>query len=134
MNEFALIADLAIIWCAALIAGYICIAAKQPVMAGYMLAGIAIGPHGLKLINQVEQIKVISEFGVAMLLFALGGRRCCPAGGVRVRDAAVNKLDGITVKIGLGETIAQHRVAGTAMFLDWLHATSLAFMREVAND
>lgn len=72
MNEFALIADLAIIWCAALIAGYICIAAKQPVMAGYMLAGIAIGPHGLKLINQVEQIKVISEFGVAMLLFALG--------------------------------------------------------------
>ncbi|MBI2810069.1 MAG: cation:proton antiporter [Candidatus Melainabacteria bacterium] len=72
MNEFALIADLAIIWCAALIAGYLCIAAKQPVMAGYMLAGIAIGPHGLKLINQVDQIKVISEFGVAMLLFALG--------------------------------------------------------------
>ncbi len=72
MNEFALIADLAIIWCAALIAGYVCIAAKQPVMAGYMLAGIAIGPHGLKLINQVDQIKVISEFGVAMLLFALG--------------------------------------------------------------
>jgi CPA2 family monovalent cation:H+ antiporter-2 len=72
MNEFALIADLAIIWCAALIAGYLCIAAKQPVMAGYMLAGIAIGPHGLRLINQVDQIKVISEFGVAMLLFALG--------------------------------------------------------------
>lgn len=72
MNEFALIADLAIIWCAALIAGCLCIAAKQPVMAGYMLAGIAIGPHGLKLINQVDQIKVISEFGVAMLLFALG--------------------------------------------------------------
>lgn len=72
MEEFKLIADMAIIWCAALIAGYVCIAAKQPVMAGYMLAGIAIGPHGLKLINQVEQIKVISEFGVAMLLFALG--------------------------------------------------------------
>lgn len=72
MNEFKLIADLAIMWCAALVAGYICIAAKQPVMAGYMLAGIAIGPHGLKLINQDEQIKLISEFGVAMLLFALG--------------------------------------------------------------
>jgi CPA2 family monovalent cation:H+ antiporter-2 len=72
MKEFTLIADLAIIWCAALIAGYVCIRAKQPVMAGYMVAGIAIGPHGFKLINQIEQIKVISEFGVAMLLFALG--------------------------------------------------------------
>ncbi|MFN8554830.1 MAG: cation:proton antiporter [Candidatus Obscuribacterales bacterium] len=72
MEEFTLIADLAIIWSAALIAGYICIKAKQPAMAGYMLVGIAIGPHGLKLINQMDQIKVISEFGVAMLLFALG--------------------------------------------------------------
>ncbi|HEY9730879.1 MAG TPA: cation:proton antiporter [Drouetiella sp.] len=72
MEHFALIADLAIIWSAALVAGYLCIAAKQPVMAGYMLAGVAIGPHGLGLINQLDQIKVISEFGVAMLLFALG--------------------------------------------------------------
>ena len=72
MEEFTLIADLAIIWSAALIAGYICIKAKQPAMTGYMLVGIAIGPHGLKLISQMDQIKVISEFGVAMLLFALG--------------------------------------------------------------
>ncbi len=72
MENFTLIADLAIIWFAALIAGGICIKAKQPVMAGYMVAGIVIGPHGLKLINQIDQIKVISEFGVAMLLFALG--------------------------------------------------------------
>ncbi|HEY9678475.1 MAG TPA: cation:proton antiporter [Drouetiella sp.] len=72
MNEYALIADLAVIWFAALVSGYICIALKQPVMAGYMIAGIAIGPHELRLINQTEQIQVISEFGVAMLLFALG--------------------------------------------------------------
>ncbi|MBS1996677.1 MAG: cation:proton antiporter [Cyanobacteria bacterium SZAS LIN-2] len=72
MNEFALIRDLALIWTVALIAGYACIRLKQPVIAGYMLAGVIIGPHTLKLITQPDQIRMLSEFGVAMLLFALG--------------------------------------------------------------
>jgi CPA2 family monovalent cation:H+ antiporter-2 len=72
MNEFALISDLTLIWLVALITGYVCIRIRQPVVAGYMLAGVAVGPHGLKLISQPEQIKVLADFGVAILLFALG--------------------------------------------------------------
>ncbi|MBY0357882.1 MAG: cation:proton antiporter [Candidatus Obscuribacterales bacterium] len=72
MHDFALIKDLALIWTIALITGQICVKFKQPVIAGYMLAGIAIGPHGLKLISQMDQIQVLAEFGVAMLLFTLG--------------------------------------------------------------
>jgi len=72
MGEYNLIKDLALIWCVALIVGQICLMLRQPVIAGYMLAGIAIGPHGLKLVSHVDQITVIAEFGVAMLLFTLG--------------------------------------------------------------
>ncbi len=39
---------------------------------GYLLAGIAIGPWGLRLINQVEDILHFSEFGVVLLLFLIG--------------------------------------------------------------
>ncbi|CAN5183891.1 glutathione-regulated potassium-efflux system protein KefC [soil metagenome] len=39
---------------------------------GYLLAGIAIGPWGLKLINEVEDILHFSEFGVVLLLFVIG--------------------------------------------------------------
>jgi len=39
---------------------------------GYLLAGIAIGPWGLGLISQVEDILHISEFGVVLLLFLIG--------------------------------------------------------------
>lgn len=39
---------------------------------GYLLAGIAIGPWGLALISQVEDILHISEFGVVLLLFLIG--------------------------------------------------------------
>jgi glutathione-regulated potassium-efflux system ancillary protein KefC len=39
---------------------------------GYLFAGIAIGPWGLRLITQVEDILHFSEFGVALLLFLIG--------------------------------------------------------------
>ena len=39
---------------------------------GYLLAGIAIGPWGLGLINNVEDILHFSEFGVVLLLFLIG--------------------------------------------------------------
>lgn len=39
---------------------------------GYLLAGMAIGPWGLRLITQVEDILHFSEFGVVLLLFLIG--------------------------------------------------------------
>jgi CPA2 family monovalent cation:H+ antiporter-2 len=72
MSELAIIRDLAIIWAAALVVGYICVRLKQPIIAGYIVAGIVIGPHCLKLISHSEQVSVLAEFGVALLLFALG--------------------------------------------------------------
>ena len=39
---------------------------------GYLLAGIAIGPWGLRLISEVETILHFSEFGVVLLLFLIG--------------------------------------------------------------
>ena len=39
---------------------------------GYLLAGMAIGPWGLRLITQVDDILHFSEFGVVLLLFLIG--------------------------------------------------------------
>jgi glutathione-regulated potassium-efflux system protein KefB len=39
---------------------------------GYLVAGIAIGPWGLKLVSQPETILGFAEFGVVMLLFLVG--------------------------------------------------------------
>lgn len=39
---------------------------------GYLIAGIGIGPWGLKLINDPEAILHFSEFGVVLLLFLIG--------------------------------------------------------------
>lgn len=39
---------------------------------GYLLAGVAIGPSGLRLVNDVSQIADIASLGVVMLLFLIG--------------------------------------------------------------
>ncbi|MBB6431119.1 monovalent cation:proton antiporter-2 (CPA2) family protein [Algisphaera agarilytica] len=39
---------------------------------GYLVAGIAIGPFGLALIHDIEEVMHITEFGVVMMLFLVG--------------------------------------------------------------
>ena len=39
---------------------------------GYLVAGIAIGPWGLKLVTNVQDILAFAEFGVVLMLFLVG--------------------------------------------------------------
>ncbi len=41
-------------------------------VAGYLLAGIAIGPWGLQLVHESQAIGAFAELGVVMLLFVIG--------------------------------------------------------------
>src|ERR1043165_8799424 len=47
---------------------------KQPVVLGYILAGVIIGPHTppSPLIHDNETINILAELGVILLMFALG--------------------------------------------------------------
>jgi len=67
-----LLFDLAAIIIAGTILAYIARYFKQPLLVAYLIAGIVIGPLGLKLISDYPTISALSEFGVALLLFAVG--------------------------------------------------------------
>jgi len=45
---------------------------KFPSIIGFLITGIIIGPHGLKLINETADIQLMAEIGVAFLLFTIG--------------------------------------------------------------
>ena len=65
--------DFVIIIVAALVGGLIAQKLRQPLILGYILAGIAIGPYtGGVTVSDVHQIELLAEIGVALLLFALG--------------------------------------------------------------
>ena len=66
-------ADLSIIVVAGLIGGIIAQQLKQPLILGYILAGVLVGPYtGVVPITEVHNIELLAEIGVALLLFALG--------------------------------------------------------------
>ncbi len=66
------ILDLTIVLGASAVGGFIANRLRQPVLLGYLVCGLAIGPYGLELIDQIEEIKSLAEIGVIFLLFALG--------------------------------------------------------------
>ena len=45
---------------------------KLPSIAGFILAGIFVGPQGLGLIKDIHQVEILAEIGVALLLFGIG--------------------------------------------------------------
>jgi CPA2 family monovalent cation:H+ antiporter-2 len=66
-------ADISIIVVAGLIGGLIAQQFKQPLLLGYILAGVAVGPYtGGVTVTEVHDIELLAEIGVALLLFAVG--------------------------------------------------------------
>ena len=43
-----------------------------PPLVGFLFAGVLVGPNGLGLISATEEVEVLSELGVALLLFEVG--------------------------------------------------------------
>ncbi|WP_377475501.1 MAG: cation:proton antiporter [Microcoleus anatoxicus] len=71
-EDFRLIVDLVLVLAAAAAGGLFASLLRQPVILGYLLGGIVVGPAGLGLIKELIQVETLAEFGVAFLLFALG--------------------------------------------------------------
>ena len=66
-------ADIITIVVAALIGALIAQKLKQPLILGYIAAGIVVGPYtGGITITDSHEIELLAEIGVALLLFALG--------------------------------------------------------------
>jgi CPA2 family monovalent cation:H+ antiporter-2 len=72
MEEVALITSLAIVLGVALAAGVAARVLKLPVILGYLVSGIVIGPFGLGLVPEVEEVETLATIGVVLLMFTLG--------------------------------------------------------------
>jgi Kef-type K+ transport system membrane component KefB len=77
--QHGLVTDIAICIIAAWVVAVVSQVARQPLLLAYLLAGFAVGPHGLRLgadgshlVTSPENIQTISEIGLALLLFMIG--------------------------------------------------------------
>jgi CPA2 family monovalent cation:H+ antiporter-2 len=72
MGELSLLVDMAIVLVAALVGGLVARRLRLPIIVGYLLAGVAIGPYSLRLVHDVGNVEILATIGVVLLMFTLG--------------------------------------------------------------
>lgn len=108
-----LILDLALILGAAAVVTLLFKKLKQPVVLGYILAGLLVGPHFhlFPTVVELESIRTWADIGVIFLLFSLGlefsFKKLLKVGG----SALIMAITGISMTMLLGYTLGK--------FLGW---------------
>ena len=112
--------QLALVLVVAFVFSYISKAFKQPLIIGYIVAGIVLSPFIIKLGASTDIIKTLSEFGVAFLLFIVGLHMNVKS----IKEVGLNSL-----LIGLGQMILTFALGFAVSF--WaihLDATSSVYI------
>jgi CPA2 family monovalent cation:H+ antiporter-2/glutathione-regulated potassium-efflux system protein KefB len=77
-------------------------------IVGYLVAGVLIGPDGLRLVTDVAQIAGVAELGVVMLLFLIG---------LELRPHRLWVLRKAVFGLGLGQVVPSALLLAAAMTL-----------------
>ena len=117
MRDLSVLRDLAIIIGLAIPIVALAHRVRVPPLVGFLLVGVVIGPHGVALIPEPEEVSALSEIGVVLLLFAIGlelslsdvvrrGRAVMVTGGAQMAGMlGVATLLGMATGAPLGRTL-----------------------------
>ncbi len=120
--------DLVIIVIAALIGGVIAHKLRQPLILGYIFAGVVVGPHtGGVTVSEVHNIELLAEIGVALLLFALGLEFSLR----KLKPVRAVALAGTPLQMIL--TIAYGYLIGRWTGLDWISSVWLGALISLSS-
>jgi len=100
---------------------------KLSAVLGYLAAGVVIGPWGLGLFKDVENILHFAEFGVVLLLFVIGLE--LQPSRLRVMRRAVFGGGGLQVTV----TTAVLAAAASALGMPWPAALVIAFSLSLSS-
>ncbi len=126
MDAFRLLQDLAAVLLAAITCGALFYRLKQPVIIGYLIGGLLVGPYALGFVSDVHTIEMFAEIGVALLMFALGVefslKELKPVYKVAVIGGALQILLAIALSGGVGSLFGLS--LGAALLLGCIIAIS----------
>src|SRR5512140_2214195 len=72
MWERTFLRDLAVVLAASFPVLFVCRRLKLPQVVGFLVTGVAIGPHALGWVREARRVESIAEFGVALILLFVG--------------------------------------------------------------
>ncbi|MDH5670313.1 MAG: cation:proton antiporter, partial [Nitrospira sp.] len=72
MTDHGVLSNLLVIYTVSIAVVFLFHQFRLPSIAGFLVVGALIGPHGLNLISDIETVQVLAEIGVVLLLFTIG--------------------------------------------------------------
>lgn len=118
-NDTALLYNLAAAFAVAFAFGFLASRLKLPPLAGYLLAGVALGPFSPGLVGNAALAGQLAEIGVVLLMFGVG-LHFSPGDLMRVRRIA---LPGAVLQM----LIATMLGVGLALSWDWTLPAAIVF-------
>ena len=90
-SPFAEVAALLVL---AAVIGFLGILLRQPLIVSFIAVGLIAGPSALDLVHSDEQISLLSELGIAVLLFLVG---------IKLDVKLIRSLGAVSLMTGLGQ-------------------------------
>jgi len=110
---------------AALVGAAVALRLRLPLIVGYVLAGVAIGPFTPGIVGQTEAISELAELGIVLLMFVIGVQLSLRE---LVRASRITLLGGliqVAMMIGIGYLLGRA--------LGWSPMTAYAFGAVLSN-
>ena len=90
-SPFSEVAALLVI---AAVIGFLGIILKQPIIVSFIAVGLVAGPSALDVVRSDDQIRLLSQLGVAVLLFLVG---------IKLDVKLIRSLGAVSLMTGLGQ-------------------------------
>ncbi|MCA9371765.1 cation:proton antiporter [Candidatus Woesebacteria bacterium] len=82
---------------------------KQPLIVGYILTGVLVGPYGLNILKSIDTIELFSTFGITILLFIIG---------INLSPKVIKEVGKVSIFTGIAQVVLTSAIGfGLALLL-----------------
>ena len=127
MTDYGVLGNLLVIFSVSIAVVFMFHQFRLPSIAGFLVAGALIGPHGLNLIADIGTVQVLAEIGVVLLLFTIGIEFSL------VQLASLRRLLFIAGPIQVGTVLAVAWVAAMSVGMTWQQGIFWGFLLSLSS-
>ena len=127
MTDYGVLGNLLVIFSVSIAVVFIFHQFRLPSIAGFLVAGALIGPHGLNLIGDIGTVQVLAEIGVVLLLFTIGIEFSL------VQLASLRRLLFVAGPIQVGSVLLVAWLGATVVGLTWQEGIFWGFLVSLSS-
>ncbi len=127
MTDYGVLGNLLVIFTVSIAVVFLFHQFRLPSIAGFLVAGSLIGPHGLNLISDVATVQVLAEIGVVLLLFTIGIEFSL------VQLASLRRLLLVAAPIQLGGVLLVSWLGALLIGLSWRQGIFWGFLLSLSS-